>query len=210
MSAEFEIKGNNNQEYDANAKKKKIARWVVGVFFLLGSLVYLLSFASIFFIIAAILILPIPALEKWLLKLKINNKIAIVLSVVIFCIGSLLVPATEPVADDSNNQSNIGESSEDNDTIPENNISDNSGISDTVVPDNSDPNDNIETPDNNDVDTNKPDDTSKNEEKVQMVWISSNGSKYHSKSSCSGMKSPRQITIEEAKNQGYEPCKKCH
>lgn len=43
-----------------------------------------------------------------------------------------------------------------------------------------------------------------------MVWVSGTGKKYHSKSSCSNMKSPRQITRDEAVRQGYTPCKKCY
>lgn len=43
-----------------------------------------------------------------------------------------------------------------------------------------------------------------------MVWIPQSGSKYHSKSSCSNMKNPTQVTKEEAEQRGYEPCKKCY
>ena len=44
-----------------------------------------------------------------------------------------------------------------------------------------------------------------------MVWIPTNGgTKYHSKSSCSNMKNPIQVTKDEAIKQGYEPCKRCH
>ena len=42
-----------------------------------------------------------------------------------------------------------------------------------------------------------------------MVWIPKSGSKYHSRSGCSNMKNPSQVTKQEAENQGYEPCKKC-
>ena len=42
-----------------------------------------------------------------------------------------------------------------------------------------------------------------------MVWIPNLGSKYHSRSGCSNMKNPRQVTKQEAENEGYEPCKKC-
>lgn len=45
---------------------------------------------------------------------------------------------------------------------------------------------------------------------TRMVWIPASGSKYHSKSSCSNMKSPRQVSLEYAQQQGYEACKKCH
>lgn len=44
----------------------------------------------------------------------------------------------------------------------------------------------------------------------EMVWIPQTGSKYHSNSSCSGMKNPTQVTISEAQNRGYEACKKCY
>lgn len=42
-----------------------------------------------------------------------------------------------------------------------------------------------------------------------MVWIPKTGSKYHSRSGCSNMKNPSQVTKQEAERQGYEPCKKC-
>lgn len=42
------------------------------------------------------------------------------------------------------------------------------------------------------------------------VWISKSGKKYHSRSSCSGMKSPSEISLSSALSQGYEPCKRCY
>lgn len=42
-----------------------------------------------------------------------------------------------------------------------------------------------------------------------MVWIPKSGSKYHSKSSCSNMKNPTQVTESEAQAEGYTRCKKC-
>ena len=46
----------------------------------------------------------------------------------------------------------------------------------------------------------------------RLVWISATGSKYHSKNDCGNMnpKKARQMTEEEAQEQGYEPCKKCY
>jgi hypothetical protein len=44
-----------------------------------------------------------------------------------------------------------------------------------------------------------------------LVWIPTNGGKkYHSKSSCSKMKNPIQVTKTEAINRGFEPCGKCY
>lgn len=43
-----------------------------------------------------------------------------------------------------------------------------------------------------------------------MVWISENGKRYHNKATCSGMKSPKQVSKEYAEDEGYEPCKRCY
>lgn len=48
------------------------------------------------------------------------------------------------------------------------------------------------------------------EETVTMVWIPKTGSKYHSRSGCSNMKNPTQVTKEEAIEKGYEACKRCY
>ena len=45
--------------------------------------------------------------------------------------------------------------------------------------------------------------------KEQYVWIPSSGKKYHSTSSCSGMKNPSKVTKSKAEQMGYTPCKKC-
>ncbi len=42
-----------------------------------------------------------------------------------------------------------------------------------------------------------------------LVWIPKSGSKYHSKSTCSGMKNPSQVSLDVAQSLGYTPCKKC-
>lgn len=48
--------------------------------------------------------------------------------------------------------------------------------------------------------------------KEEMVWIagSGNGEKYHSRSTCSGMKNPVEISLSEAQARGYGPCGRCH
>lgn len=44
-----------------------------------------------------------------------------------------------------------------------------------------------------------------------LVWVPTNGgTKYHSKSSCSKMKDPMQVTKETAIENGYTACKKCY
>ena len=48
--------------------------------------------------------------------------------------------------------------------------------------------------------------------KEQMVWISATGSKYHSKPNCGRMNpnSAYQMSLSQAKSQGYGACSKCH
>lgn len=41
------------------------------------------------------------------------------------------------------------------------------------------------------------------------VYVSKTGSKYHLRSTCSGMKNPRPMTLSEAVAAGYEPCGTC-
>lgn len=48
------------------------------------------------------------------------------------------------------------------------------------------------------------------EKPVVYVWIPESGSKYHSKSSCSGMDNPQKVTLEEAQALGYTACKRCY
>ena len=48
------------------------------------------------------------------------------------------------------------------------------------------------------------------EEKVQMVWIPTNGgTKYHNRSGCSNMKNPKEVTLDYATSHGYTKCSKC-
>lgn len=51
------------------------------------------------------------------------------------------------------------------------------------------------------------DDTDDNYELT--VYVSSNGSKYHSYASCSNMKNPISMTESQAINKGYSACSKC-
>ena len=41
------------------------------------------------------------------------------------------------------------------------------------------------------------------------VWIPRTGAKYHSRSSCSNMKNPSQVTLDSAISMGYGKCSKC-
>lgn len=44
-----------------------------------------------------------------------------------------------------------------------------------------------------------------------LVWVpTKGGTKYHSKSSCSGMEGPMQVSVETAQRNGFTACKRCH
>ncbi|MEG2719506.1 MAG: MBL fold metallo-hydrolase, partial [Clostridia bacterium] len=43
-----------------------------------------------------------------------------------------------------------------------------------------------------------------------LVWIPKTGKKYHSSSTCSNMKQPKQVSLDVAKELGFTPCKKCN
>ena len=51
--------------------------------------------------------------------------------------------------------------------------------------------------------------TKKSTTTEQMVWIPESGTKYHSKSSCSNMKNPSQVSKTRAIELGYSACKRC-
>ena len=66
-------------------------------------------------------------------------------------------------------------------------------------------------PSSDNADTNSVTVPSASETGGNLVWVPTNGgTKYHTKSSCSGMKDPIQVTEETAIANGYEPCKRCH
>lgn len=44
----------------------------------------------------------------------------------------------------------------------------------------------------------------------ETVWISANGTKYHSNPNCSNMKNPSQVPLQDAINMGRTRCKKCY
>ena len=48
------------------------------------------------------------------------------------------------------------------------------------------------------------------ETQKSYVWASRTGKRYHSNEYCSNMKSPRQITLEEAEAEGLSPCQNCY
>lgn len=52
--------------------------------------------------------------------------------------------------------------------------------------------------------------TTQNTPIEKMVWKTSTGKKYHSKSKCGNSKTSVQVTLEQAKNAGLTACKNCY
>ena len=230
----------SSENQDFNLKQKStVARWIISGFFAMFVLVNGFHYSSLFLLCAAFLMLPLPFIDAFLQKQNIKPIVVIILSVVLFFIGVITSPPSEstysPSDDTIQGTTDPSENQSNDFTKPDNSTSSNtSNPNDAASGGNSitessdttpDDNDAAKTPDDttaNDNDTISPDnakpsdsntntdDTTVDNEKVTMVWISSSGSKYHSKSSCSNMKSPTQISLEDAQKQGYEPCKRCH
>lgn len=55
-----------------------------------------------------------------------------------------------------------------------------------------------------------PEPTKNSEPTEALVWVSENGNRYHSKSSCSGMIDPYQVPISQAEAMGRTPCQRCY
>ena len=47
-------------------------------------------------------------------------------------------------------------------------------------------------------------------EEEELVYISAAGSRYHSDPDCSGMKNPRELSVEDAQLRGLTACKRCY
>lgn len=43
-----------------------------------------------------------------------------------------------------------------------------------------------------------------------VVFVTNNSNKYHTTRHCSGIKNPSELDLDEAKKNGYIPCKRCH
>ena len=125
---------------------------------------------------------------------------SILLVFTILCLVFAIIPSNDKKSDskEANQQKIVEEQSKEN-TISQSDGDETEPNIDNTTEDL--PKDNIEP---------EPAATTQPENAVKMVWLPESGTKYHSNSSCSNMNNPRQVTLDEAVNAGYEPCKKCH
>lgn len=83
-------------------KLSAILRCVCAVFLFLFGLIFMPSMASILFLLAGLLVLPVPKLREFInCKLKLSRKLKIALVVILFVAGMLSAPATQDNADNN-------------------------------------------------------------------------------------------------------------
>ena len=182
-------------------KKPSVTRWIIGGIFAIFAFVNGLHFSSLLLLGAAFLMFPLPFANSFCLTKNIKPIVAIILSIALFLAGMLTSAPSEAINSSSDNITQTTSSNEEKDSSAKPNNS-------TTKPDNSTFAPSGSTSSNSE--TTAPNNTTNNDEKAKMVWVSSSGTKYHSRSSCSNMNSPKQISLEDAKKQGYTACKKCH
>ena len=209
MTSEMNNTPNENPKNQSPKKKRSILRWIVGGFFAMFALVNGFHFSTLFLLCAAFLMFPLPLIGNFLQKKNIKAVVAIVLSVALFFVGVLSSPPSEPADSSDDTTQNAPSDGEDNNNSAKLDSSTPKPNSSTPKPSSSTPQPSSSTP-QPDSSAPNPDNTTNDNQKVEMVWVSSSGTKYHSKSTCSGMKSPSQISLEDAKNQGYTSCQRCH
>ena len=156
---------NDNPSNQSPKKKSVITRWIIGGFFAMFAFANGFHYSSLFLLCAACLMFPFSFIETFLRKQNIKTTVAIILSIILFFVGATTAPPTKETTSDLNNatQSTI-EDSKDSDfsTV------DSSSSNNLTTPDSSSSNN-----------TTKPESSSSNDEKIEMVWVSSSGSKYH-------------------------------
>jgi len=180
---------NNNGQSSTNLQNKKIttARWIAGGIFIIFALVNGFHYSSLLLLIAAFLIFPLSFVNTFLQRKNIKPTLAIILSILLFFIATIVAPPTKTNNSSSNNtnQSSLYSQRESQNPLKNDESASNSN-------------------------SYKPNNSSPEKETFIMVWVTSSGSKYHSKSTCSNMTSPAKISLENAKKQGYTACKKCY
>lgn len=76
-------------------KSSRIAQWVFTGLFGICALGNGFHWSSLFLLLAAVLMAPIPAIRNWLKSIKIKNGLAITLAVVVFFVGMMGSPMSE-------------------------------------------------------------------------------------------------------------------
>ena len=105
-------------------KGSQIAQWVFTGLFGICALGNGFHWSSLFLLLAAVLMAPIPALRNWLKSIKIKNWLAITLAVVVFFVGMMGSPLSEtpdnPDSGGSSYSENLNDTSGNSSTTEDN------------------------------------------------------------------------------------------
>ena len=216
------VKSGNNQNSQGFFS---VARWVLGFVFILATLLDGFHYSKLILICAAFLILPIPFIKPFFEEQKANTVFVAVLSAVLFVVGIVTLPKPEAIEAYLEKAVQTSASTENEDiiiniiksvtedsvtTAPESTTLE---ISGTTITESAEPESSVttepEVTTSASSDTEAPETEAHSDEKPDTVWVTASGSKYHIKQNCSNMRSPIEIPLEDAVNEGYEPCKKC-
>ena len=181
-------------------KAGKILRWIFGFYamiFFISTLANGWLLSSLLMLLASVLILPIPFSEKLLEKIKVKRWMAVALAIVLFFVAIAISPSSPADADETDPP--IATTSTSVTTTSEKTITSEKTTTTTST---------TEKIITTTTTTTKVTSTTAG---VEMVWIpTKGGKKYHTHAGCSNMDGPIQVTEEEAINQGFTPCKRCH
>lgn len=208
----------------------RIFQWCVCGFLLLSALVFLFSLASLFCLLAGLLILPVDRWQQWLKRyIPVSPILRYLAAVILFFISLAFYanPATAPAAATATPTPAPTIAAEVTATpVPTPIPSPSPTVTPTATPAPTpaetptpipEP-----TPEATPVPTPvaTPDPTpaveaaaatSSDTQNSVMVWIPTNGgTKYHSRAGCSNMENPREVTLDEAVAMGFTPCKRCY
>lgn len=161
-------------------KISTIVRWIFGVLFALLILATGFHYSSLFLIGASFFMLPLPFVTSFLKKHNVKSPLIITLSLLLLISGLISSPKL----------------SESKFIFHESDTENEESNSESINSDSDSSNSSSET---NEATTNG-----------TFVFVSASGNKYHSKPNCSNMRSPSPISLDDARLQGYEPCKKCN
>ena len=187
----------NNTPRNTGTKIASVFRWIFGGILLIFILVTGFHYSSLFLLASVFFMFPFSFVDTFIKKKNIKTVWVIILSIILFFIAIFTSPSSEPIEGSTNETTQ--------ESYEETTLETTDSDTETELP----TEENTATESNTETAT--PETTyQETETKVEMVWISSTGEKYHSKASCSNMSSPRQIPLEDAKEQGYTACKKCH
>ncbi len=171
---------------------KLICKWILTVFLVWIALVFMPSFSSLFALISAAFIVPIRKWQNILRKYTgkfIKGRIRTAVITTMAVLAVLTIPAGS-----SFERSDVKETAlTPNRSLQSSSAMTSSSTETTITPD-------------EDI-TREAEEFSNN----TMVWIpTKGGKKYHSSQWCSSMDSPEHVTLKEAEDRGFTPCKRCY